>query len=76
MLIVRKITDLVQQRVLNVSVKVSDLTVLADNQFIISGKSDMLLGAEIVYVLLGVGHIYSQSSKFLLQNTLFSYKTQ
>lgn len=72
MLIVRKTADLVQQRVLNVNVEVSDLAALADNQFIIAGKSDMLLDAEIIYELLALGHIYSKSSKFLLQNTVIA----
>lgn len=63
------------ERVFNVDVEVSDLTLLADNRLIISCKSGMSLGAEIVYELLRLGQICSQSSKFLLQNTMFGHVT-
>lgn len=57
----------------NINVELPDLTILADYRFSIPDKIDMCLGAEIFYKLLRLGQIYSQSSKLLLQNTMFEY---
>lgn len=70
LLIVRKITE---QKVFNINVEVRDLIMLADYRFNFPDKIDKLLGTEIFYELLRPVQIYSQSSKLLLQNTVFGY---
>lgn len=54
MLVVKKVTYLVPKGVLNVDVKISDLTISADYRLNIPDKIDTLLNAEIFYEKTGL----------------------
>ncbi|GFU86982.1 DUF1758 domain-containing protein [Trichonephila clavipes] len=73
LLVVRRITDLTQTQIINVSLDMPNEIKLADYKFNIPGKIDVLLGAEIFYELLRPGQIYCGDSRLLLQNTVFGY---
>nr|XP_015929303.1 uncharacterized protein LOC107456057 [Parasteatoda tepidariorum] len=73
MLVVDKNTDLIQNRIIDVDVSVSEFVSLADNNFNIPEKIDMLLGAEVFYELLQPERFFAENSKLLLQNTVFGF---
>jgi hypothetical protein len=72
-LVVKKITDLVPQRKIEVSVEVSNGVELADYRFNFPDKIDILLGAEVFYELIRSEQIYYQNSNLIMQNTVFGY---
>jgi hypothetical protein len=72
-LIVKKITDLVPCKLLNINANVPESVQLADYGFNVPGKIDILLGAEVFFELLRPGQIYAENSQLLFQNTVFGY---
>nr|XP_042912917.1 uncharacterized protein LOC110282134 [Parasteatoda tepidariorum] len=73
LLVVKKITDLIPSRKINISDDLPNEIKLADHTFNIPGEIDILLGAEIFYELLRPGQIYIGDSRILFQNTVFGY---
>lgn len=73
LLVVKKITDLIPSRIIDVSIDLHKEIKLADDRFNIPDRIDILLGAEIFYELLRPGQIYTGDSQILLQNTVFGY---
>ncbi|GFV35526.1 uncharacterized protein TNCV_3205571 [Trichonephila clavipes] len=73
LLVVKRITDLTPSQIINVSLDMPNEIKLADYEFNIPGKIDVLLGAEIFYELLRPGQIYCGDSRLRLQNTDFGY---
>ncbi|GBN24120.1 hypothetical protein AVEN_214398-1 [Araneus ventricosus] len=73
MLVDKKMTYFIPNKVINVDADVPEFMSLADYSFNVPHKIDILLGAEIFYELLRPGQIYAQNSQLLLQNTVFGY---
>ena len=62
LVIVEKITDLILHIILNVQInEIPDCIQLADSNFNVPEKIDILIGAEIFYELLKSGQIYLQN---------------
>ncbi|GFY26605.1 uncharacterized protein TNCV_2879341 [Trichonephila clavipes] len=73
MLIVKKITDFILQKVLEINSDFSNFVELANSNFNFPGKIDLLLGANIFYELLKPERIKIKGSQLLLVNSVFGY---
>ncbi|XP_042910117.1 uncharacterized protein [Parasteatoda tepidariorum] len=73
MLIVKKITEFIPNKTLNINVDFSNFVELADDTFNIPGKIDLLLGANIFYELIKSERIKIKNSQLLLVNSVFGY---
>ncbi|GFU80827.1 uncharacterized protein TNCV_3728651 [Trichonephila clavipes] len=73
MLVVKKITDFIPQKTLEISSDFSNFVELADSNFKVPGKFDLLLGANIFYELLKPSRIKIKDSQLLLVNSVFGY---
>ncbi|GFX91333.1 uncharacterized protein TNCV_4144081 [Trichonephila clavipes] len=73
MLVVKKITDFILQKTLEINYDFSNFVELADSNFNVPGKIDLLLGANIFYELLKPERIKIKDSQLLLVNSVFSY---
>ncbi|GFX93840.1 uncharacterized protein TNCV_1590161 [Trichonephila clavipes] len=71
MLVVKKITDFIPQREINPDF--SNFVELANSNFNVPGKIDLLLGANIFYELLKPERIKIKDSQLLLVNSVFGY---
>ncbi|GFU88150.1 uncharacterized protein TNCV_1644271 [Trichonephila clavipes] len=73
MLVVKKITDFIPQKALEINSDFSNFVELADSKFNVPGKIDLLLGANIFYELLKPERIKIKDSQLLLVNSVFGY---
>ncbi|GFV99672.1 DUF1758 domain-containing protein [Trichonephila clavipes] len=73
MLVVKKITDFIPQKALEINSDFSNFVELADSNFNVPGKIDLLLGANIFYELLKPERIKIKDSQLLLVNSVFGY---
>ncbi|GFX55394.1 integrase catalytic domain-containing protein [Trichonephila clavipes] len=73
MLVVKKITDFIPQKALEINSDFSNFVELADSNFNVPGKIDLLLGANIFYELLKPERIKIKGSQLLLVNSVFGY---
>ncbi|GFV88885.1 uncharacterized protein TNCV_1226821 [Trichonephila clavipes] len=73
MLVVKKITDFIPQKALEINSDFSNFVELADSNFNVPGKIDLLLGANIFYELLKPERIKIKDSILLLVNSVFGY---
>ncbi|GFX27557.1 uncharacterized protein TNCV_4996121 [Trichonephila clavipes] len=73
MLVVKKITDFIPQKALEINSDFSNFVELADSKFNVPGKIDLLLGANIFYELLKPERIKIKDSQLLLVNSIFGY---
>ncbi|GFY06217.1 uncharacterized protein TNCV_2680111 [Trichonephila clavipes] len=73
MLVVKKITDFIPQKALEINSDFSNFVELADSEFNVPGKIDLLLGANIFYELLKPERIKIKDSQLLLVNSVFGY---
>ncbi|GFX20185.1 uncharacterized protein TNCV_1437451 [Trichonephila clavipes] len=73
MLEVKKFTDFIPQKALEINSDFSNFVELADSNFNVPGKIDLLLGANIFYELLKLERIKIKDSQLLLVNSVFSY---
>ncbi|GFV58711.1 DUF1758 domain-containing protein [Trichonephila clavipes] len=73
MLVVKKITDFIPQKALEINYDFSNFVELADSNFNVPGKIDLLLGANIFYELLKPERIKIKDSQLLLVNSVFGY---
>ncbi|GFX69298.1 DUF1758 domain-containing protein [Trichonephila clavipes] len=73
MLVVKKITDFIPQKALEINSDFSNFVELADSNFNVPGKIDLLLGANIFYELLKLERIKIKDSQLLLVNSVFGY---
>ncbi|GFT62781.1 uncharacterized protein TNCV_1143211 [Trichonephila clavipes] len=73
MLVVKKITDFIPQKTLEINSDFSNFVELADSNFNAPGKIDLLLGANIFYELLKLERIKIKDSQILLVNSVFGY---
>ncbi|GFX91485.1 uncharacterized protein TNCV_2599341 [Trichonephila clavipes] len=72
-LVVKKITDFIPQKALEINSDFSNFVELADSNFNVPGKIDLLLGANIFYELLKPERIKIKDSQLLLVNSVFGY---
>ncbi|GFU98134.1 uncharacterized protein TNCV_1491561 [Trichonephila clavipes] len=73
MLVVKKITDFIPQKALEINSDFYKFVELADSKFNVPGKIDLLLGANIFYELLKPERIKIKDSQLLLVNSVFGY---
>ncbi|GFX13763.1 integrase catalytic domain-containing protein [Trichonephila clavipes] len=73
MLVVKKITDFIPQKALEINSDFYNFVELADSKFNVPGKIDLLLGANIFYELLKPERIKIKDSQLLLVNSVFGY---
>ncbi|GFX21605.1 uncharacterized protein TNCV_1400191 [Trichonephila clavipes] len=73
MLVVKKITDFIPQKALEINSDFYKIVELADSKFNVPGKIDLLLGANIFYELLKPERIKIKDSQLLLVNSVFGY---
>ncbi|GFW33603.1 uncharacterized protein TNCV_2211351 [Trichonephila clavipes] len=73
MLVVKKITVFIPQKALEINFNFSNFVELADSNFNVPGKIDLLLGANIFYELLKSERIKIKDSQLLLVNSVFGY---
>ncbi|GFW48165.1 DUF1758 domain-containing protein [Trichonephila clavipes] len=73
MLAVKKITDFIPQKTLEINSDFSNFVELADSNFNVPGKIDLLLGANIFYELLKPERIKIKDSQLLLVSSVFAY---
>ncbi|GFS50441.1 uncharacterized protein TNCV_2022461 [Trichonephila clavipes] len=73
MLVVKKITDFIPQKALEINSGFYNFVELADSKFNVPGKIDLLLGANIFYELLKPERIKIKDSQLLLVNSVFGY---
>ncbi|GIY86354.1 reverse transcriptase [Caerostris darwini] len=73
MLVVKKITDIIPHKFLDIKSDVLNSVKFADSKFNIPGKIDLLLGAELFYELLRPEQILVPDPNLLLQNTVFGF---
>ncbi|GFU50215.1 uncharacterized protein TNCV_300531 [Trichonephila clavipes] len=73
MLVVKKITDFIPQKTLEINSDFSNFVELADSNFNVPGKIDLLLGANIFYELLKPERIKIKDSQLMLVNSVFGY---
>ncbi|GFX78423.1 uncharacterized protein TNCV_3034661 [Trichonephila clavipes] len=73
MLVVKKITDFIPQKTLEINSDFSNFVELADSNFNVPGKIDLLLGENIFYELLKPERIKIKDSQLLLVNSVFGY---
>ncbi|GFU28924.1 uncharacterized protein TNCV_470561 [Trichonephila clavipes] len=73
MLVVKKITDFIPQKTLEINSDFSNFVELADSTFNVPGKIDLLLGANIFYELLKPERVKIKDSQLLLVNSVFGY---
>ncbi|GFT73196.1 uncharacterized protein TNCV_87021 [Trichonephila clavipes] len=73
MLVVKKITDFIPQKALEINSDFYNFVELADSKFNVPGKIDLLLGANIFYELLKPERIKIKDSQLLLVNRVFGY---
>ncbi|GFT15331.1 uncharacterized protein TNCV_3263891 [Trichonephila clavipes] len=73
MLVVKKITDFIPQKALEIKSDFFNFVELADSKFNVPGKIDLLLGANIFYELLKPERIKIKDSQLLLVNSVFGY---
>ncbi|GFX19857.1 uncharacterized protein TNCV_1434181 [Trichonephila clavipes] len=73
MLVVKKITDFIPKKTVEINSDFSNFVELADSNFNIAGKIDLLLGANILYELLKPERIKIKNSQLMLVNSVFSY---
>ncbi|GFX91141.1 uncharacterized protein TNCV_4857301 [Trichonephila clavipes] len=73
MLEVKKITDFIPQKALEINPDFSNFVELADSNFNVPGKIDLLLSANIFYELLKPERIKIKDSQLQLVNSVFGY---
>ncbi|GFX08332.1 uncharacterized protein TNCV_3268211 [Trichonephila clavipes] len=73
MLVVKKITGFIPQKALEINSNFSNFVELADSNFNVPGKIDLLLDANIFYELLKPERIKIKDSQLLLVNSVFGY---
>ncbi|GFW86595.1 uncharacterized protein TNCV_4333791 [Trichonephila clavipes] len=73
MLVAKKITDFIPQKMLEINSDFSNFVELADSNFNVTGKIDLLLDANIFYELLKPERIKIKDSQLLLVNSVFGY---
>ncbi|GFV43740.1 uncharacterized protein TNCV_2770531 [Trichonephila clavipes] len=73
MFVVKKITDFIPQKALEINSDFSNFVELADSNLNVPGKIDLLLGANIFYELLKPERIKIRDSQLLLVNSVFGY---
>ncbi|GFX05038.1 uncharacterized protein TNCV_3439021 [Trichonephila clavipes] len=73
MIVVKKITDFIPQKTLEINSDFSNFVELVDSKFNVPGKIDLLLGANIFYELLKPERIKIKDSQLLLVNSVFGY---
>lgn len=72
-LVVRKITDLVPRKQIDVSGDIPDNIQLSDCKFNLPGKIDLLLGTEIFFEIMRPNQIRGKNSQLIFQDTVFGY---
>lgn len=73
MLVVPKITDLIPNQMMDVRVQIPETIALADPNFNIPGKIDILIGAEYFYDIIKPGKLVAKNANLTLQNSEFGY---
>ncbi|GFX78532.1 DUF1758 domain-containing protein [Trichonephila clavipes] len=73
MLVVQKITDLIPNKFFDAHVQIPESVRLADPNFKIPGKIDILLSAEYFYDVIKPGKINVKNSNLILQDSVFGY---
>ncbi|GFU21862.1 DUF1758 domain-containing protein [Trichonephila clavipes] len=73
MLVVQKITDLIPNKIIDAHVQIPESVRLADPNFKIPGKIDILLSAEYFYDVIKPGKINVKNSNLILQDSVFGY---
>ncbi|GFX88857.1 integrase catalytic domain-containing protein [Trichonephila clavipes] len=73
MLVVQKITDLIPNKFIDAHVQIPESVRLADPNFKIPGKIDILLSAEYFYDGIKPGKINVKNSNLILQDSVFGY---
>ncbi|GFT99418.1 integrase catalytic domain-containing protein [Trichonephila clavipes] len=73
MLVVQKITDLIPNKFIDAHVQIPESVRLANPNFKIAGKIDILLTAEYFYDVIKPGKINVKNSNLILQDSVFGY---
>ncbi|GBM45351.1 hypothetical protein AVEN_172970-1 [Araneus ventricosus] len=73
MLVVRKITDLIPNQKIDARVQIPESVKLADPNFNVPGKIDILIGAEYFYDIIKPGKLNAKSASLTLQDSVFGY---
>lgn len=73
MLVVQKITDLVPNQMIDARVQIPESIKLADPNFNVPGKIDILIGAEYFFDIIKPGKLNSKNENLTLQDSVFGY---
>ncbi|GBN07343.1 hypothetical protein AVEN_96605-1 [Araneus ventricosus] len=73
MLVVRKIADLIPNQKIDARVQIPESVKLADPNFNVPGKIDILIGAEYFYDIIKPGKLNAKNASLTLQDSVFGY---